>query len=63
MELAGELLLGVDPTRVEYLWGELFGSGRRLGHSRQFVPAIAILDLDLCDLNGKLRTIVSRTEL
>ena len=46
---AGELLIGEDPLRIEYLWEKLYGS------YRQLVPAIAILDLALWDLIGKIK--------
>ena len=52
---AGELLIGEDPLRIEYLWEKLYSSGSRLGSYRQLMPAIAILDLALWDLIGKAR--------
>jgi len=48
---AGDLLLGEDPLRVEYLWERLYG----YPHLRQRVPVIAVLDLALWDLIGKAK--------
>jgi L-alanine-DL-glutamate epimerase-like enolase superfamily enzyme len=48
---AGQILVGEDPVQVEYLWEKLFHSGGL----RQQIPVIAILDLALWDLIGKIR--------
>ncbi|MDQ2786228.1 MAG: hypothetical protein M3Y58_14645 [Chloroflexota bacterium] len=46
---AGQLLIGEDPIRVEYLWEKLYA----VGEYRQRIPTIAVLDLALWDLIGK----------
>ncbi len=49
VKAAGRLLLGEDPTRVEHLWEKLYGA------LRPNVRPVAILDLALWDLLGKIR--------
>jgi L-alanine-DL-glutamate epimerase-like enolase superfamily enzyme len=51
VKAAGALLIGEDPLRVEYLWEKLYG----VSQYRQRVPTIAVLDLALWDLIGKVR--------
>jgi L-rhamnonate dehydratase len=48
---AGQLLVGEDPTRYEYLWERLHG---RL-YLRERLDVVAVLDLALWDLIGKIR--------
>ena len=48
---AGQLLIGEDPTRYEYLWERLH---TRL-YLRERLDVIAVLDLALWDLIGKIR--------
>ncbi len=45
---AGRLLLGEDPTRIEYLWEKLYNA------LRPATRAVALLDLALWDLWGKI---------
>ena len=47
----GELLVGEDPVRVEYLWEKLYQSS----YHRLRIANVAVLDLCLWDLVGKLR--------
>lgn len=47
----GELLVGEDPMRVEYLWEKLYNSA----YHRLRVANLAVLDLCLWDLIGKLK--------
>jgi L-rhamnonate dehydratase len=49
VKAAGRFLLGEDPTRVEHLWEKLYGA------LRPNVRPVAILDLALWDLQGKIR--------
>ena len=51
VKAAGAHLIGEDPVRVEYLWEKLY----RIDQFRQRVPTIAVLDLALWDLIGKLK--------
>ncbi|MCC6627637.1 MAG: hypothetical protein IT340_09570 [Chloroflexi bacterium] len=51
IKAAGQLLIGEDPMRVEYLWEKLFHTGA----PRVAVPVIARLDLALWDLIGKAK--------
>jgi L-alanine-DL-glutamate epimerase-like enolase superfamily enzyme len=48
VKAAGQLLLGEDPTRIEYLWEKLYGA------LRPNVRPVALLDLALWDLLGKI---------
>jgi L-rhamnonate dehydratase len=48
---AGQLLVGQDPTAYEYLWERLHG---RL-YLRERLDVVAVLDLALWDLIGKIR--------
>ena len=47
---AGALFVGEDPQRIEYLWEKLYTRNEY----RQRVPVIAVLDLALWDLLGKI---------
>ncbi len=47
----GELLVGEDPIRVEYLWEKLYQSS----YHRLRIANLAVLDLCLWDLIGKIR--------
>jgi L-alanine-DL-glutamate epimerase-like enolase superfamily enzyme len=49
VKAAGRLLLGEDPTRTEYLWEKLYAA------LRPNVRPVALLDLALWDLLGKIR--------
>jgi L-rhamnonate dehydratase len=49
VKAAGRLLVGEDPTRTEYLWEKLYGA------LRPNVRPVALLDLALWDLLGKIR--------
>lgn len=51
VKAAGQLLIGEDPVRTEHLWEKLYA----VGAYRQRVPTIAVLDLALWDLLGKMR--------
>ena len=48
----GKEIVGEDPLRIEYLWEKLYGRGY---HRFRRIPAIAVLDLALWDLAGKVR--------
>ncbi len=48
VKAAGRLLIGEDPTRIEYLWEKLYGT------LRPNVRPVALLDLALWDLLGKI---------
>ncbi|MBV9353968.1 MAG: hypothetical protein JO023_00435, partial [Chloroflexi bacterium] len=47
----GELLIGEDPMRVEYLWEKLYQSS----YHRLRIANLAVLDLALWDLVGKIK--------
>jgi L-alanine-DL-glutamate epimerase-like enolase superfamily enzyme len=47
----GELLIGEDPMRVEYLWEKLYQSS----YHRLRIANLALLDLALWDLVGKIK--------
>ncbi|HEX2185757.1 MAG TPA: enolase C-terminal domain-like protein [Chloroflexota bacterium] len=49
IKAAGQLLIGEDPTRLEYLWEKLYAA------LRPRVQPLAILDLCLWDLWGKIK--------
>lgn len=51
VKAAGAQIIGEDPLRVEYLWEKLYHGT----YLRQRVPSIAVLDLALWDLIGKLK--------
>ena len=51
VKAAGRLLIGEDPTRIEYLWEKLYGA------LRPNVRPVALLDLALWDLLGKIRNL------
>src|SRR5687767_4133492 len=48
---AGRLLIGEDPTRIEYLWEKLYAA------LRPNVRPVALLDLALWDLLGKIHNL------
>jgi L-alanine-DL-glutamate epimerase-like enolase superfamily enzyme len=48
VKAAGRLLIGEDPRRIEYLWEKLYGA------LRPNVRPVALLDLALWDLLGKI---------
>ena len=52
---AGQLLLGDNPLHIEAIWKKLWTSV----DLRQRVPIIAVLDLALWDLIGKIRNSAS----
>lgn len=51
VKAAGRLLIGEDPTRIEYLWEKLYSA------TRPNVRPVALLDLALWDLVGKIRNL------
>lgn len=48
VKAAGRLLVGEDPTRIEFLWEKLYGA------LRPHMQPVALLDLALWDLWGKI---------
>jgi len=54
VESLSELLIGENPTRIEYLWQKLFRAHRNLRGGALMVHSIAAIDIALWDLTGKL---------
>ncbi len=53
-ESLAELLVGENPTRVEYLWQKLFRSHRDMRGGPFMVHTISAIDMALWDITGKL---------
>lgn len=50
---AGSLLIGEDPTRIDYLWTKLYKDLNWLGQAGPLLSAISAIDIALWDLAGK----------
>lgn len=52
-EFCGQLLIGEDPRRVDYLWTKLYRDLNWLGQAGPLLSAISAVDIALWDLKGK----------
>jgi len=49
----GEVLIGEDPTRIDYIWSRLYRDMNWLGQGGPLLSAISALDIALWDILGK----------
>lgn len=52
-EHIGELLIGEDPRRIDYLWTKLYRDMHWLGQAGPLLSAISAVDIALWDIKGK----------
>lgn len=52
-EYVAELLVGEDPTRIDYLWTKLYRDMHWLGQAGPLLSAISAVDIALWDIAGK----------
>jgi galactonate dehydratase len=50
---AGEVIVGEDPTRIDYLWTKLYRDFNWLGQAGPVLSAISAIDIALWDIAGK----------
>jgi galactonate dehydratase len=49
----GEVVVGEDPTRIDYLWTKLYRDFNWLGQGGPLLSAISTIDIALWDIAGK----------
>ena len=50
---AGEVIVGEDPSRIDYLWTKLYRDFNWLGQAGPVMSAISAIDIALWDIAGK----------